>query len=123
MNFQRFSGFTLIEVLLAILLSAVAIVPMVSGFGVSDELSASSEFEVFAALYAERELEMLKCDLESGKRKFKTFTSPGRFLLSQPWKSSIFCLADFKESVARIACEVRKDKKRIILESFFYVPK
>ena len=119
MNARR--GFSLVEILLSLLILAGSIVALLGGLGASERLENRARFEDQAAIYAERELELLKSDLLSGRRPAGPCGNHGRFRLPGGWKSRVAWTAPDAEGVVRVFSEVSHRDDRVRLESFLYL--
>jgi len=115
-------AFSLVEILLSLLVLSGSIVSLMAGIQIAQELNKKSKFEEAAAFYAEREMEMLKCDLLSGKIPPRSGKNRGRFRLPGGWKNEIFRSAPGETGVMRLVSKVSFGKDSFTLESFLYVP-
>jgi len=70
-------GFTLVEILIAVFLSAFAVVGLISFFSLSQRISREGEEEARAALIAENILNTLTLNPRSGSFSLATATSEG----------------------------------------------
>ncbi|MBF0545275.1 MAG: hypothetical protein HQM08_12625 [Candidatus Riflebacteria bacterium] len=113
----------MVEILLTLLVTGVALISLLMAFDTADELLFQSVFEERGSEYAERELEILKSDFAANRRKILDFTSKGRFRLPKGWKSEVSCKFDKIEQTVHLLCEVSCKSQKVNLESFFYVPK
>lgn len=115
-------GFSLIEILLSLLILSGTLVTLLGGFQVALELDKHAQFEEMAAYFAEREMEIAKCDLLSGKAVPDTATRAGRFRLPKGWGSWLSCAPLDEFSVSKILCRVARGSETLTLESFLYCP-
>ncbi|MBF0498531.1 MAG: hypothetical protein HQM09_00225 [Candidatus Riflebacteria bacterium] len=115
-------GFSLIEILLSLMILSGTVVSLVSGIGSAESLDRHTRFEYEATTLAERELEILKSDLLSGKRSPGPRGGPGRFRLHPGWTSRIAWAAPDADGAVRLASEIIHGSDRVRLESFLYVP-
>lgn len=115
-------GFSLPEVLLALLVMSGAIVTLMGGLRGADALDRRARFEECAAAYAEREMELLKNDLQAGTRPSGPARARGRFRLPGGWKSSLAWTPQPMESSIRLACTIESGGDRLAIESFLFLP-
>lgn len=116
------SGFSLIEILISLLVLSGALATMFSGFETSGRLDMHAGFESEAAFMAERELELVKSDLVSGRLPAVAAGRPGRFRTKPGWKIATAIAGADAEGAVRIQIAVSKSDRLFQLESFVFVP-
>ncbi|HEY9069280.1 MAG TPA: type II secretion system protein [Candidatus Ozemobacteraceae bacterium] len=115
-------GFSLLEVLLSMLILSGAITGLFGGLHSAGLLDRRARFEERAAVYAERELELLKSDLAAGIRKKGPASARGRFRLPGGWKTRLVWAPQPQEDSVRVACTIESGDDRLAIESFLYLP-
>ncbi|HOT27409.1 MAG TPA: prepilin-type N-terminal cleavage/methylation domain-containing protein [Candidatus Ozemobacteraceae bacterium] len=116
------NGFSLPEILLALLVMSGALVSLMGGLRGAEALERRAAFEERAAAYAEREIELLKNDLQAGLRPGGPAHSRGRFRLPGGWKTSLAWTPQPGEPSIRLACTVESGDNRLAVESFLFLP-
>ncbi len=111
-------GFSLVEILLALIIMAGSVISIMRGFEVQESLEHQARFETMAALYAERELELLKSDLLGGRRPQGPRGSAGRFKLPGGWKSRLIWTAPDEDNVCRLIVRITRSGETFACESF-----
>ena len=116
------NGFSLIEILVSLLIVSGAIAIMFNGFEMSFRLSSYANFETYASLIAEREIEILKSDLLGNKIRHAPGHRENRFS-NKPGFSARTVWSDIDEhKTVRIICTVSQKENTFKLESFLYYP-
>ncbi|HNW34597.1 MAG TPA: prepilin-type N-terminal cleavage/methylation domain-containing protein [Candidatus Ozemobacteraceae bacterium] len=115
-------GFSLLEILLSLLILSGAITGLMSGLRSAELLDRRAVFEERAAMYAEREMELLKNDLQAGRRADGPAHARGRFRLPGGWKTQLSWAPQPMESSIRLACTVQSGNDRLAIESFLFFP-
>lgn len=115
-------GFSLIEILLAMLIMAGSVISLMRGLEVQESLDRQSRFETMAAIYAERELELLKSDLTTGKRPTGPCGIAGRFRLPGGWKSRLIWTEPDEDGVCRLIVRINRSDDLFACETFFSLP-
>lgn len=115
------SGFSLIEILISLLVLSSAIATMFSGFDASQALDMHAAFESEAAFLAERELELIKSDLLSGRLPAVSAGRPGRFVCKPSWKLTTTISDADEDGAVRIQVSAGKGDRLFQLESFVFV--
>lgn len=121
-NNHRPDGFTLIEILISLLVLSGALTTMFSGFDSSSRLDLHADFESEAAYLAEREMELLKSEMLSGKIKPGPAAVKGRFRYKAGWKVYSVVTAADQTGTVRIISNVKKNDRQLKLESFLFLP-
>lgn len=115
-------GFSLVEILISLLVLSGALATMFSGFETSSQLDLHASFESEASFLAEREMELLKAEMLSGKIKRGPMSLNGRFRHKPGWKSQSIVAAPDSYGAVRIVSMVSKSDRIFKLESFLFVP-
>jgi len=116
------SGFSLLEILLSLLILSGALTGLMSGLRSAELLDRRAVFEERAAVYAEREMELLKNDLQAGRRTGGPAQARGRFRLPGGWKTRLSWAPQPMESSIRLACTVESGADHLAIESFLFFP-
>ncbi len=115
------NGFSLIEILVSLLVLSSAIATMFAGFDTSQALDVHAAFETEAAFLAERELELVKSDLLSGRLPIIAAGRPGRFRNKPGWKVATTVAAADEDGAVRIQVSANLGDRLFQLESFVFV--
>lgn len=115
-------GFSLVEILLALIIMTGSVIAILRGFEVQESLAQQARFETMAALYAERELELLKSDLLGGRRPQGPRGSAGRFKLPGGWKSRLIWTAPDEDNTCRLIVRITRSGETFACESFVAIP-
>lgn len=121
-NLASCQGFSLVEILISLLVLSGALATMFSGFDTSSRLELHASFESEAAFLAEREMELLKADLLSGRIKTAPAAVNSRFRHKPGWKSYSIITAPDQYGAVRVVSTVKKGERIFKLESFLFVP-
>lgn len=116
-------GFSLLEVLLSLVIVSGALVILLRGIETGARLTAQSHFEAWSATYAEREMELLKSDLLTGRRSAQVGgRSSGRFRLPAGWRTTIAWTALDELFTTRLCIIVKQQRLSFQLESHLFLP-
>jgi type II secretory pathway pseudopilin PulG len=116
------TGFSLAEILISMLVLSGAISTMFIGFDTSSNLDNYSRFSTESAYLAEREVELLKSDLLTGKLRPGPANRASRFSLKPGWELKTIWTSPDKSDTVRINCLVKKGEQQFKLETFLYLP-
>lgn len=119
---SRKNGFSLAEILISMLVLSGAISTMFIGFDTSGNLDNYSRFSTESAFLAEREVELLKSDLITGKQATGPASRSSRFRLKPGWDVKTIWTSLDETQTVRINCIVKKGEQQFKLETFLYLP-
>jgi len=115
-------GFSLLEVLLSLLILAGSVLGIMKGLDIAQAMDAHSRFEHLAAVFGERELELLKTDLLRGTLAAGPASMTGRIKLPPGWAAKLVWTPNASESTIRLKATVINGETNVQFSSFLYVP-
>lgn len=119
----RYRGFSLIEILLSLLILSGSLGILLGGMDVAQKLDRRGATESSAVFFAEREMELARSDLLSGRFDAERRHRPGRFRLPKGWTTRVVRTDPDDYGVVRLQCRVTyQEEEQLTLESHFFLP-
>ena len=115
-------AFSLLEILLSLLILAGSVIGLMKGLDVAQALDNYSRFEHQAAVFGERELELLKADLIDGRRLPGPASATARIKLPPGWQGILSWTDRDQTGTIRAVARITQRENLLTIGTFVYVP-
>jgi len=111
-------AFTLIEIIISMLVFAITVTSIFSGFDVIQKLERHADFESESAFLAERELELAKAKILTGSLKAEQNTLKSAFPLKPHWELTLHISKPDKNGLIELSALVESQDRQTEVKTF-----